>query len=71
MQVLGSQDAVEAVLKCLPSADEALKLAPYLAGTRPLSDLVPAERFLLELHRVPQARAAACRRPPPRATLLT
>jgi Formin Homology 2 Domain len=56
-QVLGTQEAVEAVLKCLATPDEAVKLAPYVDGKRPLADLAPAERFILELHRVPQIEA--------------
>lgn len=49
-----SRDEVDAVLKCLPTADEIIKLQPYLSGKRPLTDLVPVERFVLELFRVPQ-----------------
>lgn len=54
MQVFESQDEVDTILQCLPTADEVLKLAPYVAGQRPLSDLTSAEMFVLELSKVPQ-----------------
>jgi hypothetical protein len=54
LQVFETQDEVDAVLQCLPTSDELLKLQPYLAGKRPMSDLAPAERFIMELSKVPQ-----------------
>jgi Formin Homology 2 Domain len=54
LQVFASVDDIDTVLKCLPTADELLKLQPYLAGTRPISDLAPAELFILELAKLPQ-----------------
>lgn len=53
-QVFASRDDIAAILKCLPTTDEAIKLEPYVAGKRPLSDLAPVERFLLELAKIPQ-----------------
>jgi hypothetical protein len=49
-----SPDEVDAILKCLPTSDEAVKLMPYASGKRPRSDLAPVERFLLELYKIPQ-----------------
>jgi hypothetical protein len=49
-----SRDEVDAILKCLPTADEIIKLMPYMSGKRPLADLAPVERFVLALHQIPQ-----------------
>jgi hypothetical protein len=49
-----SRDEVDAILKCFPTSDEAVKLMPYASGKRPLADLAPVERFLLELYKIPQ-----------------
>lgn len=54
MQVFAAQEEVDTILQCLPTADEVLKLAPYVAGQRPLADLTAAEMFVLELSKVPQ-----------------
>lgn len=52
--MFAAQEEVDTILQCLPTADEVLKLAPYVAGQRPLSDLTSAEMFVLELSKVPQ-----------------
>ena len=52
--MFASKEDIDAILKCLPTTDEALKLEPYVAAKRPLSDLAPVERFLLELAKIPQ-----------------
>ena len=54
LQVFVSKDEVDAILKCLPTSDELIKLQPYISGKRPLSDLAPVERFLLDLSKIPQ-----------------
>lgn len=54
MQVFVSKDEVDAIVKCLPTQEESIKLQPYLAGKRPLTDLALVERFVLDLARIPQ-----------------
>jgi Formin Homology 2 Domain len=54
LQVFVSRDEVDAILKCLPTSDELIKLQPYLSGKRSFSDLGPVEKFLLDLSRIPQ-----------------
>ena len=36
-------------MRCLPNEEESIKLMPYIAGKRPLSDLVDAEKLMLQL----------------------